>query len=454
MWSAMACFILVLSLLFLLVPESNSQQQCSATGDDLGEVECVLLTPYYQDYQWATCLTDDYIMRSSDQRHYCRSGRGTVCWYQCMVEINGIDQGPVYNSCRCSPVEPTEAPTTDLPPHCYSPGGEDCSWYRDCLEVRYPCEATDDSYAIDYAEKFCNLYSSNYNDFSIDGRAWIDGVRKCLQVALVPSLRPWVRKTCKDIRRDAFDSHVDCYITPASGVPGICELSCADIWKSFWLVSFEGGAFSSAPIETGKQMLSVMVGCFTSGPLSGCIQNVQTTLLFTVPYISRGRLTVAAKVVDFIANKLDWIKNGVRWFPFLGDDNSSDSDSRRRRQITDDYTSINVLLVDTKALNILNSTTLIPPPGQENLDQVVTNFANAVHDGLLSEISLVLNGTQMILGVLSVGQCADILCNSTNVTELAIAPPTGGVKSTMFEQLHYMTVMGMMLMHVCVDFVY
>ncbi len=445
----MACFILALSLLLLLVPGSACQLQCGTVDGsvhNLGEVECVLLiSPPYDDYQWATCLTDDYIMRSSNQRHHCLSGGGTACWYQCMIEIYDISQGAVNDECRCSRDEntTTETPTDDLPPYCYSPGGQDCGWYRDCLEVRYPCEETDSGYAIEYAEKFCNLYSANYNDFSTDGRAWIDGVRKCLQVVLVPTLRPWVSKTCEDIRRDAFDSHPECYVNPASGAPGICELSCADVWRSFWLVNFEGEAYSSAPIETGKQMLSVMARCFESGPLSGCIPAAQTALLLTVPGIPG--VTAAAKVVAFIAAKMDWSANGFRWFPFLGDDDS-DSASRKKRQTTGEYTaSIHVLLVDTKALNISNGTTSTPTPGQENIDQVLTNLASSVSDGLFSEIPVVINGTQMILEISSVGQCTDTLCNSTNVTELARAPPptsdpTSGATSTLVKQLHSIAV--------------
>ncbi len=337
-----------------------------------------------------------------------------------MLEIYGIGNGAVYDVCRCSPGQnTTEAPTGDLPMHCYSPRGEDCSWYRECLEVRYPCEGTGNDYAIDYGEKFCNLYSNNYNDFSTEGREWIDGVRKCLQVALVPSLRPWITKTCEDIRTEAFTSHADCYITPASTAPGICELSCADVWRAFWLVNFDGGAFTAAPIETGKQMLSVMGGCFASGQISGCIPASQAALLLAVSQVSLSRLTAyaAGKVVDYIAAKLEWIEKGFHWFLFL-DDDDSDTDSRKKRQLSEQSASIVILLVDTKALNISNGTTPTPTQGQESLDQVVTNLANAVRDGLLSTIPLVQNDTEMILEVSSLGQCADTLCNSTNVTEL------------------------------------
>ena len=423
----MTYYCLLTLALLSVVPNLSVQQQCN-TASDLGRTDCVLLTPYYSEYQWATCLTEEYIMRSSNQRYQCRSSTVTQCWYQCTLEVTGRDQGEVEDECLCSPGEErTESPTDSLPPHCYSPRGDDCSWYRDCLEVRYPCEGTEDGYAIEYADKFCNLYSDNYNDFGVSARAWIDGVRKCLQVVLVPSLRPWVSKTCEDIRRDAFNSHPGCYINPGSGAPSICELPCADVWKSFWLVSYEGGALTSAPIETTRQMLSVMVGCYGSDQFSGCIpRSVQTglTILTTVPAIAFAkRLTVAVKVVSSIAETLNWESNGFRWFTFPADDTDEDSDSleRRKREISQNVLQINVLLVDTKALNITNGTR-VPTEGKQNLDQALDNFANVVRSGSLSEIPLVLNSSQVVLNVQSVGQCDDILCNSTNVTELAVAP--------------------------------
>ncbi len=437
-----------MSQLFFLpevTPQYNNCDSVDGSVQVLGEMDCVLLIkPFYDgDYQWATCVTDDFHFRSTNGRH-CIYGYD-LCWYPCMLETYGIGRGAVYGECRCSPGQnTTEAPATK---HCYSPKGEDCSWYRECLEVRYPCEGSGNDYAIDYGEKFCNLYSNNYNDFSTKGRAWIDGVRKCLQVALVPSLRPWIAKTCEDIRTDAFTSYADCYITPASTVPGICELSCADVWRAFWLVNFEGGAFSAAPIETGKQMLSVMGGCFTSGQISGCIPASQAALLLAVPQV---RLTAyaAGKVVDYIASELEWIEKGFHWFLFLYDDDS-DTDSRKKRQLAEQSTSIVVLLVDTKALNISNGTTPTPTQGQESLDQVVTNLANSVREGLLSEIPLVQNGAEMILEVSSLEQCADTLCNSKNVTELATAPPppdpTSRATGTPFEHLHCMAAVCVMI---------
>ena len=117
-------------------------------------------------------------------------------------------------------------------------------------------------------------------------------------------------------------------------------------------------------------------------------------------------MLAAAKLVNYIATEQNWLENGFRWFPFLDDDDNDDDDdmgNRNKRQTTDEYTNINVLLVDTKALNISNGTmaTSTPSLGNIDLDQAVVNFANAVGDGLLSEIPIILNGTLMNLEVFS-----------------------------------------------------
>ena len=166
------------------------------------------------------------------------------------------------------------------PPQCLSPRGIDCSWYRECLEAHYPCESTGDGYAIRYAEKYCNLFNSNYNDFSASGRMWIDGVRKCLQLFLVPYLRPWVQKSCQDLKSEAFDSHSNCYLNPELSAPSICQLPCRDVWRTFVLVSAEGDALTTEPLETGKQMLEVMFGCV--GTFS-CLGIIATTVTIVVP---------------------------------------------------------------------------------------------------------------------------------------------------------------------------
>lgn len=447
-------------VLLAMMGESCAQTRCSnGMGDyfNIGEVECVLLTPYYSEDQWATCLTDSYVRRVSDQNHFCRGGAAT-CWYQCQVEVNDMDSGPVNDNCRCSDAETPTTPaveTPTLPPECFSPGGLDCNWYRNCLEVRYPCDGTADGYAIEYALKYCNLYSDNYNDFSPAGRLWVDGVRKCLQLALVPSLRPFMHTTCADLKRNALRSHSGCYITPASGAPSICNIPCLDSWKAFWIVNGVGGAFFSAPAETGKQMLDVLVGCTFS---TDCTRVGLRTLTFAIPglRIARSFSHTALTVSQYIAEYFNFDNNRIGWFPYFDDNDSSpDNERRRRRSLitphsSSDDGSIVLLLVDLQLLNISNGTSApTVNPGHQTLQETITAFGEAVGNGVLSRIPVTFNNTEVIYGVASVGECGDTLCsNNTIVTELATAPlptvatfSTGGSGALKFRLLPVYTIM-------------
>ena len=396
------------------------QQRCSSSSD-VGQTECVLLDPHYSTRQWATCLTEDYIIRVSNGDHYCR-GRVSECWYQCMLEIYGIDEGPVYNDCSCSTAEVPPNNVSRLEPHCYSPQGDDCEWYVNCLERRYPCRGTGDGYAIEYAYKFCNLFFDNYNDFSLIGRNWVDAVRRCLQVELVPTLRLWVSYTCADIRRIAFNSHPGCYTNVN---PSMCELGFADVWQAFVVVNFPNrditeGALVQDFISTSTQMLSVIRRCSSSHE-RGFINNLVTSVILTVTV---GTVTgnplaaVAFGVANYFARELQWQQNGFRWFPLLDDDDNS---GNRKRQITDETINIRVLLVDTKLLNISNGT-MLQSSSEQTLDQAVDNLVDAVMNGSLSAIPLNINNIEVISSLSLVRQCTDINCTSTNITEIATAP--------------------------------
>ena len=440
-------FMVTFSLLFLFifVPMETLSQRCISAGD-LGEAHCVLLAPYYFEYQWAICLTNDYIMRSASVRgktHFCL-GHADQCWYQCMAARYDRFAGHVNAGCRCSPS--TTLMPTMLRPRCFSPRGNSCKWYRKCLEVRYNCRKTKHDYAIKFGEKFCKLYSTNYNDFSSLGQSWIDAVRKCLQVKLVPYLWPWVSTTCKELHGTAFKSHTPCYLSPdpANKAPSICDLSCADIWKVFWLVAIDGEALKSEPLKTIEQMLDVAVGCFTDHRLTCLPTDLQNVINIGVRLtkgflIQVNPLNLAGCLIGNIAAQLGWNEKGFGWFPFLNGDNSyADTDmqgNRKRRDTTDflqpqpDILSINILLVDLYGLNISNHTT---PIGGHNLslEQAINELALAVSHGSLSQIPLFLNDTELTLDVLSVGQCIDFLCNSTNLTILSTAPTTSPARIT------------------------
>ena len=409
----MALYMFTLGLL-VLVPKISLQQQCRSLSD-LGQTECVLLSPAYNAYQWATCLTEDYIIRVSNGDHVCRSETATQCWYQCMLEIYGAEEGSVNSGCACTAGETLSNDIT-IPVECYSPRGDDCGWYENCLERRYPCRGTDDGYAIEYAQKFCNLYSDNYNDFSSVGRQWVDAVRQCLQVALVPSLRLWVSNTCADIRRQAIDSHTDCYINPGSRAPSICDLGCVDIWKAFVVVNFPSGNFKegalvTAPLDTIHQMLSVITKCFTNDILLRCVDNLLTTLQIdvfvpirpTAAYIR----TIALKVASYFGEKLSWEQNGFRWFPMVND---NDGNSGIRK------INVRVLLVDAKLLNIL------PLTSGKTLDEAINDLVTAIISGSLSRIPLNIDNIEVISSLSLVSLCMDVGCDPGNTTELVTAP--------------------------------
>ena len=96
------------------------------------------------------------------------------------------------------------------------------------------------------------------------------------------------------------------------------------------------------------------------------------------------------------------------------------TDYRRRRETVESdmgtQFNVRVLLADEKVLNITNGTVL-PTTNGQSLDQAIESLSNAVRNGDLSQIPLVVDDTQITLEILSVGQCMDIMCNSTEVKE-------------------------------------
>lgn len=193
------------------------------------------------------------------ERHTCLNTTATRCYYQCMLEVHGSERGAVKPDCQCTLGAAASPPIARLPSWCSSPNGTTCSWYQDCLEKRYPCQGKPTDYATKYAKHFCQLYDKSYHKFSTYGKAWIDSVRKCLQVALVPFLRPFSQATCSSIQTAAFASHTCCYTGGSScspsGAPSICSLPIADWWNVFWTIksSFIMSTTSAAESFKGNQ---------------------------------------------------------------------------------------------------------------------------------------------------------------------------------------------------------
>ena len=61
-----------------------------------------------------------------------------------------------------------------------------------------------------------------------------------------------------------------------------------------------------------------------------------------------------------------------------------------------------------------------------SVDEIVSEMADAVRNGELSNIPITFGNTEVVVGVSSMGGCKDLLCNGTNITVLATsgaAPP-------------------------------
>ena len=430
--------------LFLLV-QSGCAAECNRYYGPSGVTGCVQWAIYNNQYQWATCLTDAYIIQKSRHKHHCADRYARYCWYQCMIEVHDEESGSVSQDCSCkdarytTPNPFTGSLTTPLPPICYSPPGDSCDWYRDCLEKKYPCEDTSNAYAIRYAEKFCRLYEKRYSLFSSNGREWVDAVRKCLQVSLVPLLRPWYKPTCQEIRKKAFASHTTCYLNPDKDAPSICDLSCLDFSKIFWTI--KGSFFNlDTAWESLKGMRNVGRECIaTRSQIPNCFKNgkdwitneaVKTYNRFVNIFktvvkkfkeqIKRDRRSAdptplpeadarsrfANGVGSAIANTLKWNTELIDWLAY------TENETLPEYQDPDNL-NIVILLADKKALGIV--TTSAP---FVNFNQTVKEFAAAIKGG---KLPLKVEGFNVWVRSLSL--CSDESCSDAKTLAVSDKPP-------------------------------
>ena len=424
-----------LFILLFVVVQCGWASQCNRNYGPSGVTGCVQIWRYNNEYQWATCLTNAYIQQKSAHKHVCIDTSATYCWYQCMIEVHNKNSGPVTKDCSCNPLRSTPtpytgSPTTSLPPACYSPSGDSCDWYRNCLEKKYPCEDTSNAYAIRYAEKFCNLYGSRYSKFSPDGQKWVDAVRKCLQVSLVPLLRPWYNPTCQEIRQKAFASHTPCYLNPDKDAPSICDLSCSDYLKIFWTIK---GSFIK--LDTAWQsiqgMWNIESTCGVASQISKCFKEGKDTLTKKAIKITKivikkfknlikrdrrssdplpeadARNRFADGVGSAIARALKWNTDVMDWLAYS-----------ENVTLLDDLDTLNIVIVlaDKKALGII--TTSAP---SVNFNQTIQMFASAIEKG---KLPLQVDGYKV--WVKSLASCADKACNDTQTLAVSDKPPWNG----------------------------
>lgn len=406
-------------------------QQCNVLFGPSGTTACVNITGYDQ-YQWATCLTNSYIKQKSFHRHACVYQFAIYCWYQCMVEVHSQNSGHVSRDCSCTPSSnpsrPTPRPTASLPSWCLSPSGANCFWYRSCLERKYRCRDRNNADAMRFAEEVCWLYNNRRSTFSLDERKWVDGVRKCLQVSLVPLLRPWNKPTCQKIRQSAFESHASCYKKPDRGVPSICDLDCKQYLKIFWAI--KGSFFQVDKVWKSLSGLwnihsecrsNSSRNCFEEGSGQGLIK---ITKILIKKFNRRGKRSFDStpeedarhrftdRVASAISRGLKWDTVVIDWYTYLGVSATNASDP----------TSLEIIMVlaDKKALGLV--TTFRP---SVNFNVVLQRFSSSIEGGTLP---LQVDGYNV--WVKSLSSCTDKSCNGTQILADSEKPPIWPVPTT------------------------
>ena len=412
--------MLAITSMLLLVVKLGWAAQCNKLSGPPGGVDCIQKHSYNDEYQWMTCLTDAYIQQKGNQKDHCEDRAATYCWYPCMLEVHGKGNGSVASDCSCTSGNPsTLTPTTLLPSKCYIPPGDSCYWYRNCLERKYPCEFTSNGYAIKYAEHFCKLDDKNFAKFSLIARNWVIGVHKCLQVSLMPLLRPWIHSTCGEIQERAFASQTPCYLNPGNGVLSACDLDCSNYLQIFWSIK---GSFVKVDtvLESLKGMWNIGEKCTWYSNIRKCYRSIEledspvkVIKLKIEKFLLRSRRSTnnlpesnaqsrfADGVGSAIASALKWNSDVMDWLAYTG------------RVQDPENLEIVVLLADKKALGI--AFTSAP---SVNFKQTIEEFTSAVKQGVLP---LKVDGHNV--WVKSLASCSNKACTSTQTLAVSDKPP-------------------------------
>ena len=192
------------------------------------------------------------------------------------------------------------------------------------FKKKYKCSQTNVDYGITYAKHFCEKYNQNYNNFTDKGKQWVDGVRKCLQVSLVFTLRPWNNLSCSDIKKIAFNSHSPCYIKPDSSAPSICYLNPKD-WALVFVTIKE--AYSSEFWESLKGFFSVSLGCtghYIIDPLVWFIKQIKIVFkkTFSKNNVNDVDYLIQSTSIS-IGRQLNWKDTELSWYMYTNETNSN-----------------------------------------------------------------------------------------------------------------------------------
>lgn len=174
----------------------------------------------------------------------------------------------------------------------------------------------------------------------------MDATRKCMQMTLVPYIRPWQKASCETLNEKAFKSQRTCYLNPGQDKTSYCDLSITDQMRVFWTLK-SGMALTFTPSLEARW--NILLDCLDKKSPSSP-ENVSTELLHlkvdildnyaqyeALDYEKREEYLgyLAGRVVDEIASRQKWRKKGLAWFAYPS-----------QTYLSDSYYFVTILLVD------------------------------------------------------------------------------------------------------------
>ena len=396
---------------------TNVHGICDRQLGPIGRIECSSNSGFDKK-QWNTCLTNNYVQWQSGGREKCANETDNYCAMTCMSEVYYEKEGNVADACVCD--DSSTPPVSLLPNECLSPDGSNCDWYKNCLEQKYSCQGTSTEYLLMYANIFCNLYIKYKGVFTDRALRWINDGRRCLQLSLVPFVRPFINGTCQDIHDAAHDAYKPCNLKPYPEEGSICDITRRDWLRAFWMMKSEYSiSVPTAAYVSLQDALDTFYEC-QKDPQANDFGHVYQEFRVTIDLIqtswnnqinlNKEQLNpIAIDIGRRIATFLLAPPNRWAWFAYGMPDSQQLLDTVNRQ--------INIVLLVADLPGMINDT-LIPPVNVTNTDfkELIDKLKNALMKG-----DLLIQNDNGTFYASQMRHCLDMKCHAT--TETISAPP-------------------------------
>ena len=334
---------------------------------------------------------------------------------------------------------------TDPRPQCRNPTYQDCQFYVDCVDFYFPeCSKPEDNYAKRFGEYYCKRFDANLFLFTSKGKKWIAAVKTCLQKAIEKMVPTLPKLTCAQLKRQAFDSHVECYNRPAPGV-SFCKL-CQDILAVMYTVGVSKPIYGSLG-NFGRVGKDAIIDCvkgehkaqFITCLINGAVEFGPPAFRVARRFVKLGikgyrllrtfinkekrsiqcdQTCLAEKITTSLFEKAN-LSDSITWFVL---DN----------QLEDEVFEIKVFVSDLnvrKANTVIENTT-VSSLNMTLIDSAVEKVMKAATQGSELEVS------GELIQIDSFSNCDDVDCNNTIAAAHLLQPTTttkssGMIASTM-----------------------